>query len=178
MTRISGVGLALAIGFTSRSAAAIVGGTIDSGDSAVVAVLGSDGQGDFTVCSGTIIQVTSGVASVVTAASCCNTIVPSVVVTGDDYSVGEGYVSNPSSAVPPAYPIIASSVQWDPRFNPNVSAPIDDFCMLRFNAPVGTSVLAVATGSDGVVVGANVAYVGFGVTSESNQTNTKRQKVT
>jgi hypothetical protein len=130
------------------------------------------------VCSGTIVKVANGFAYVLTAATCCTPSAPSVVVMGNDYSVGEAYINSPSSAVPPTYAVIPSSVKWDPNFNPSSPTPVDDFCMLRFNAPAGTLAYSVATGSDGLSLGSTIRYVGFGVTSSADMTSSQRRQVT
>src|SRR5262249_40486120 len=56
----------------------IVYGTNDTAHTAVVALLGPV-QGGYTECSGTIVQVCNGVASVLTAAHCCDQGAPSIV---------------------------------------------------------------------------------------------------
>jgi hypothetical protein len=170
-------GLALAVLLRAPIAAAIVNGTIDTGDSAVVAVLVSDGQGGYGACSGTVVSVANGLASVITAGTCCSPLLPTIVVTGNDYSVGEAYVANPSAAVAPAYPVIASSVKIDTKFNANSGSAADDFCMLRFAAPSALAALPVALGADNLSPGVSVRYVGFGVTRSGDQTSSQRRTV-
>jgi uncharacterized protein (TIGR03382 family) len=155
----------------------IVYGTADTANphTAVVALLNPD-SGGYDQCSGTIVQVKAGVASVLTAAHCCNQTQPTVVVMSSDYSVGVPYVSGSmSTPAAPAYAVIASSVKYDTAYNGNASAPVDDFCMLQFNAPATATSIPVATGSDGLAVGSLVDYVGFGVTTDAtNNSNTIR----
>jgi hypothetical protein len=45
------------------------------------------------------VNVSSGVASVLTAATCCTTPPPTIAVMGNDYGAGEAYLANPPSAV-------------------------------------------------------------------------------
>jgi hypothetical protein len=177
MKRSLAAGVLVALWLWAPDAPAIENGTLDNGDAAVVAVLASDGQGGFGACSGTVVGVANGLASVLTAASCCSPLVPTIVVTGRDYSAGEAYVANPSSALPPAYAVIASSVKVDPRYVPGVVSATDDFCMLRFAAPANLVSLPVAVGADGLTPGVSIRYVGFGITSINNQTNTQRYTV-
>jgi len=82
MKRPFACGVLVALLLWAPRAPAIVNGTVDTGDPAVVALLASDGQGAFSVCSGTIVGVADGLASVLTAASCCSSVVPTIVVTG------------------------------------------------------------------------------------------------
>jgi hypothetical protein len=169
-------GVLLALSLWAPSAAAIVNGTADTTDSAVVALLASDGQGDFSVCSGTVVGVANGLASVLTAAHCCSSLVPAIVVTGNDYSAGEAYLANPSSSLPPAYPVIASSVKVDPKWDSRAETASDDFCMLRFAAPATLAPLPIALGVDNLTPGVSLKYVGFGSTGV-NPPNSKRFSV-
>jgi len=159
---------------SAHTSAPIVYGSADTAHTAVVALL-APLQGGFSECSGTIVQVTSGVASVLTAAHCCNQGAPTIVVMSDDYGAS---VSSIKSSHPPApaYAVIAGSVRWDQGYDENALAPVDDFCMLQFDAPAGTPVIPVATGSDGLAPNIAVEYVGFG-TTESNQNNSLREHV-
>jgi len=120
----------------------------------------------------------NGLASVLTAASCCSSLVPTIVVIGNDYSTGEAYPPNPSSALPPASAVIASSVKADPRYEPRAGSAIDDFCMLRFAAPANLAALPVSVGADDLAPGVSIKYVGFGVTASSDQTSSQRRSVT
>jgi MYXO-CTERM domain-containing protein len=158
-------------GPTAETQSRIVYGTADTTHTAVVALLNPDGGG-YDECSGTIVQVANGIASVLTAAHCCNDTQPTIVIMSSDYSVGVPYI-NSSNPPAPTYAVITSSVQYDPGYNGNAAAPIDDFCMLQFNAPASTPVIPVATGNDGLAVGTTVEYVGFG-TTQNNQDNTLR----
>ena len=121
----------------------------------------------------------SGIGSVLTAAHCCNQTQPSIVVLSNDYSGSVQYISS-SSPQAPAYAVIAGSVQWDMNYNGNATAPIDDFCMLQFNAPANTPVIPVAMGTDSLTLGDMVEYVGFGLDQQDEanpngpNTNTKR----
>ena len=162
-------------GPVGSSSSPIVYGTADTANphTAVVALLAPDGSG-YDQCSGTIIQVKAGLATVLTAAHCCNNTQPSIVVMSNDYSGSVNYISS-SSPPAPAYAVIASSVKFDPSYNGSASAPIDDFCLLQFNAPAGTPSIPVAVGTDGLAVGSKVDYVGFGVTTDAtNNSNTIR----
>jgi hypothetical protein len=162
-------------GPVDRSTSRIVYGTPDTTHTAVVAVLSADNSGVYT-CTGTVVQVTSGVAYILTAAHCCTAPEPSMVVIGSDYAVGLNYLMNSSTSPlqPPMFAVIPGSVKADSGYNPNASAPVHDFCMLQAILPAGTPVIPVATGSDGLAVGVTVEYVGFGVTGSSTagQNNT------
>jgi MYXO-CTERM domain-containing protein len=156
----------------ASGAARIVYGTADTTHTAVVALLNPD-HGGYDECSGTIVQVCNGVASVLTAAHCCNSTQPTTVVMASDYNVGVQYIGS-ANPPPPTYAVIASSVQWDHSYNGNSSSPIDDFCMLQFNAPANTAVIPVAVGNDNLTLGTTVEYSGFG-TTQNNQNNTLRE---
>jgi hypothetical protein len=166
-------------GPVEQSAERIVNGTVDSTHTAVVALVIPSSQG-VGACTGTVVQVKSGVGYVLTAAHCCggegDGSSPSHVVVGSDYGTAIDAVANGTAVPSNAYPVIAGSVSWDPSYDVNASTPVGDFCMLKFNAPTGQAVIPVATGSDGLAVGTTVEYVGFGVTgsSSSGQSNTKR----
>jgi hypothetical protein len=166
---------------TGETGEAIVNGTLDRTHSAVVSILIVDtsapNQG-FNECSGSIVQVASGVGTVLTAAHCCGgdssapNLVPSIVVIDSDYGPYENEIGNANPS-PPAYPVVTGSVQWDQQYNGNDH----DFCMLQFSgAPPSTPTLALPTSSDdGLSVGVKVEYVGFGATSGSaNDSNSRR----
>jgi MYXO-CTERM domain-containing protein len=157
---------------TAQTQERIVYGTPDTAHTAVVAVL-SPAPGGFAQCSGTIVQVCGGVAYVLTAAHCCRGAQPTVVVMGDDYGPGVPYISSPDPP-PPAFGVIPGSVQWDNGYDPAALTPIDDFCVLAFYAPPGTPAIPVATGDDGLALGALVEYVGFG-TTQDDPNNTLRR---
>jgi hypothetical protein len=73
------------------------------------------------------------------------------------------------------YPVLAGSVQADPAYDSSASAPIDDFCMLQVaGLPDGVASIPVATCADGLVLGEQVEYVGFGAT-QTNPNNTARR---
>jgi secreted trypsin-like serine protease len=156
---------------TAETQSRIVYGTADTTHTAVVSLLAPT-RGGYTECSGTIVQVSNGVASVLTAAHCCDDGAPTIVVMSSDYRSSADHLSS-SRPRAPAYAVIAGSVAYDGGYHGRASAPVDDFCMLQFNAPPGTPTIPVAVGSDGLTPGETVEYVGFG-TTQSDQNNTLR----
>jgi MYXO-CTERM domain-containing protein len=147
---------------------AIAYGTSDgTKHTAVVALLADAGGGSFTECSGSIVQVKNGQAYVLTAAHCCKDGAPTIVVAGNDYSVGEQYIfgGNPQ---PPSYKVTAGSAYWDTLYNQYDH----DFCMLKFaiSGNVATLALPASCSSDGVANGAQLEHVGFGMTQNDNPT--------
>jgi len=158
---------------TGRSQSAIAYGTADSTHTAVVSVLGDAGGGSFDECSGTIVQVKSGNAYVLTAAHCCNAVTPTVVVMSSDYSTGESAVVNGTAPTPPSYAVVTGSVWFDALYN----GTDHDFCMLEFPAPAGAAVIPVAQpGADGLALGVEVEHVGFGETDTSNSNTGRRHE--
>ena len=156
---------------------AIVGGTSDTAHTAVASLLAVvDQQGDYSECSGTVVQVKNGDAYVLTAASCCvgGTPAPSLVVLASDYSSYVQYLGSPNPP-PPAYAVLGNSVVYDASFDVN-SPGSNDFCMLKFaGATASTPVIPLPqSGADGLTVGTPIEYVGLGVTSASNQSNSSR----
>ena len=147
------------------SRSAIAYGTLDTTHTAVVAVLAPVTSTELEECTGTIVQVSGGNGYVLTAAHCCNTYVPTVVVVSNDYTDGEQYLSS-GTPVPPAYRVVPSSVSYDPMYNGNASQPDHDFCMLQFSgATASTPTIALPTSTnDGLQVGSQIEHVGFGVT--------------
>jgi hypothetical protein len=146
-------------------------GAADSVHTAVVAVLSPVGSNSVQECSGSIVKVANGNGYVLTAAHCCNTYAPTVVVVSNDYSVGEQYVFAPPP-LPPAYPVVSGSAYYDSLFN----ATDHDFCMLKFSgASAAMGVLAVPSSSaDGLQLGVPIEHIGFGVTEDSGS-NTQRR---
>src|SRR4051812_31170755 len=69
----------------SQAHAAIAYGAADSAHDAVVALLADEGVGAYSLCTGTIVQIRSGQAYVLTAAHCCNQTPPSLAVVANDY---------------------------------------------------------------------------------------------
>jgi MYXO-CTERM domain-containing protein len=136
---------------------------------AVVALLANAGGGSFTECSGSIVQVKNGHAYVLTAAHCCNQGAPTIVVAGNDYSVGEQYLFGGTPQAP-SYAVTAGSAYYDSSYNQQDH----DFCMLKF--AVGSAATLGLPGScatDGVTNGVMVEHVGFGMT-DTNANNTGR----
>jgi len=158
---------------TGRTQSAIAYGTADSTHTAVVSVLANAGGSSFDECSGTIVQVKSGDAYVLTAAHCCNATTPTVVVMSSDYSVGESAVVSGTAPTPPAYAVVSGSVWFDAQYN----GTDHDFCMLKFPAPAGAAVIPVAQpGADGLALGVEVEHVGFGVTDTSTGNTGRRHE--
>src|SRR4051794_40737941 len=159
---VFGCGDPAAISPPAQTRQAIAYGTLDTTHDAVVAVLGDAGGGSFTECSGGLVQVKNGIGYVLTAAHCCNSSVPSLVVLSNDYSSSLQYLGS-TSPQPPAYAVLGSSVYYDSQYN----LQDRDFCMLKFNAPAGSAVIPVPAGADGLTTNASVEYVGFGVTDNN-----------
>jgi hypothetical protein len=154
---------------TTRSTIAY--GTVDATHTAVVSVLAPVGTQSLQECSGSLVGVTSGTGYVLTAAHCCNTFTPSIVVAGNDYSVGEAYLSGAAPSAP-AYAVVPGSVYYDAQY----AGADHDFCMLEFSgASAGMATLALPTSaSDGLAIGTHIEHVGFGMT-DTNTTNSRRR---
>ena len=157
----------------ATGAAPIVYGTPDTAHSAVVALfLAPDAYSLGAICSGTIVQVRGATAYVLTAAHCCNdsTLMPQYVVAADDYAPYLDVM--PTTVAPPVYAVTPGSVVPDPAYN-----DFDhDFCMLRFQgASSATPTIPVAQpGGAAIVTGAQVEFVGFGVTEQSQDNSLRR----
>ncbi len=147
-------------------------GTLDTRHTAVVAVLSPVGTTALQECTGSIVALKGGEGYVLTAAHCCNTYVPTIVVASSDYAVGEQYLSG-GTPTPPAYAVVAGSVYYDAAFD---NAGGHDFCMLRVaGAGAGLATLALpASASDGLQLGSQVEHVGFGFT-DTTTGNTQRR---
>jgi hypothetical protein len=156
-------------GDAERAGGAIAFGTADTAHTAVVAILG-EVSGGFTECSGTIVQVTSGHADVLTAAHCCSSGAPSIVVVASDYTVGEQYLGTATAPAPPAYAVMPGSVYYDAAYD---GQGAHDFCMLEIPAP-GAAAIPVAVGTDGLTVGSPIQHVGFGITDVNQNNSTRR----
>jgi len=154
---------------TSR--APIAYGTADVKHTAVVSVLAPVGSDSLQECSGSIVKVANATGYVLTAAHCCNTYVPTLVVVASDYAIGENDLGGGTPS-PPVYPVVPGSVFYDAQYTGNDH----DFCLLAFaGATAGTATLALPTSaSDGLVLGSEVEHVGFGMT-ESSTTNSGRR---
>lgn len=155
-------------------------GNADTTHTAVVAVLSPANVQSFQECSGSIVQVQGEIATVLTAAHCCNTYVPTVVVAFGDYSIGEDAVLGGSFS-PPVYSVVAGSVYYDPLYSAS-NGQDHDFCLLQFSgAHSSTATLALppATG-DGLTFAStsppasSIEHIGFGQTDTSTG-NTQRR---
>jgi hypothetical protein len=150
-------------------------GTLDASHTAVAAVLSPVGSSDFQECTGSIVAVARGEGYVLTAAHCCNSFVPTVVVASNDYSVGEATLGG-ATPVPPVYGVVPGSVYYDAEYD---GAGGHDFCLLRF-AGADTTIATLAlpsSSSDGLQLGSQVQHVGFGITDTTNN-NTQRRSAT
>ncbi|HXX70326.1 MAG TPA: trypsin-like serine protease [Polyangiaceae bacterium] len=158
-------------GPTASRSGAIAYGTADTTHTAVVAVLAPVGTTELEECTGTIVQVENGNGFVLTAAHCCNTYVPTVIVASENYAVGEQYVLG-GTPVPPVYGVVPSSVYYDALYD----GADHDFCMLQFSgATTSTPTIALPSSSgDGLELGSAVEHVGYGETQTST-TNTLRR---
>jgi secreted trypsin-like serine protease len=147
-------------------------GTLDTRHTAVVALLSPVGTSELQECSGSIVAVTGGEGYVLTAAHCCNTYPPTIVVASNDYAAGEAYLSGGVPAAP-VYGVARGSVYYDASYD---NAGGHDFCMLRFaGAGTGLATLELPTSaSDGLQLGSQVEHVGFGLT-EATAMNTQRR---
>jgi MYXO-CTERM domain-containing protein len=127
----------------------IINGTQDNAHTAVVALFSQQSE-----CTGTILQVKGGNGYVLTAAHCCTAQdMPQWVLTGVDYD-------NPTAV----YGVVPGSVTQDPGYNP--ATLLHDFCMLQFSgAPANMPFIPPATSQaqDGLQVGSQVEFVGYGV---------------
>jgi hypothetical protein len=141
---------------------AIVNGQLDTTHTAVVAVLGNNFE-----CSGTIVQVKSGVGYVLTAAHCCTpSMVPEVVVVGNDYQSGQQHA------------VVGGSVLANSCYQ-SFPGSTDDVCMLKFSNAAGLPVIpAMTPAEDNLAVGTDVTYVGYGLTAAPpGGGNSKRRSV-
>jgi len=147
-------------------------GTLDTRHTAVVALLSPVGTTELQECSGSIVAVTGGQGYVLTAAHCCNTHPPTIVVASNDYTVGEAYLSG-GVPTPPVYGVVPGSVYYDASYD---SAGGHDFCMLKLAAAgAGLATLALPTStSDGLQLDSQVEHVGFGITDATTM-NTQRR---
>jgi secreted trypsin-like serine protease len=147
-------------------------GTLDTRHTAVVALLSPVGTSELQECSGSIVAVTGGEGYVLTAAHCCNTYPPTIVVASNDYTVGEAYLSGGVPAAP-VYAVVRGSVYYDASYD---NAGGHDFCMLRFaGAGTGLATLELPTSaSDGLQLGSQLEHVGFGITDTTTM-NTQRR---
>jgi hypothetical protein len=149
-------------------------GTPDSKHTAVVTVLEPAGSNEFAECSGSIVKVSGGKATVLTAAHCCNTNAPTIVSASADYTAGEqALFGGPIN--PPVYAVDASSIYYDAQFDMSNLQNGHDFCMFQFatSASLPTLALPPSCPNDGVADGVQVEHVGFGET-DTNMNNTGR----
>jgi hypothetical protein len=146
-------------------------GTADTTHTAVVAVLSLVGSSSLQECSGSLVQVTSTTGYVLTAAHCCNTHVPTIVVASSDYTVGESYLLGGTPS-PPVYSVVPGSVFYDAQY----TGADHDFCMLKIaGAAAHMATLALPTSSgDGLALNEPIEHVGFGIT-DANATNSGRR---
>jgi Trypsin len=171
-------------GPVGRASSRIIDGSPDTTHTAVVAILANAGQNSFDECSGSIVAVQNGNGYVLTAAHCCggepgNPVTPGVVILANDYSSYENDIGIASS-MPPAYAVVPGSVSWDQSYDPNSATPTNDFCMLQFSgADASTPTISLPTSAnDGLALGVEVEYSGFGVTDgNGNNNNSKRNHV-
>jgi hypothetical protein len=145
-------------------------GSLDTTHTAVVALLSPVGTTQVQECTGSIVGVSGGVGSVLTAAHCCNTYPPTVVVVSSSYVAGEQYISGGTPA-PPAYRVVAGSVYYDALYSQDMELD-HDFCMLKFaGAPANTATLALPSATDGLGLGSEIEHVGYGQTQNGSNSN-------
>jgi hypothetical protein len=152
-------------------------GTADTTHTAVVALLSPVNGTELQECSGSVVGVSGGHGFVLTAAHCCNTYPPTVVVLSSNYTVGEQYI-NPDGSTgatqPPVYPVVAGSVSYDPQYA--ADSELDhDFCVLQFSgAPSGTATLALPSASDGLQLDDAIEHLGYGATADAGANAVRR----
>jgi trypsin len=143
----------------SRQAQAVVGGTADDGDPAVVAFL----AGGWPECTGTLI----GSRTVLTAGHCANALGDSV-----PYEVAFG-----SDAAHPTRKLAVASQVLHPQYSGE--GKDYDFALLELASPAdGVAPLPLSTAPlTAADVGASIRHVGFGVSDPEQGTGrgTKRQ---
>jgi hypothetical protein len=130
--------------------AAIVGGTLDTINTPVVAVIGEI-DGNTTQCSGTIVQVAGGEGYVLGSAHCGE---PQYVIEALDLEYCEG--GGGSCTI---HPVVDSAVHplWTGGYE-------YDFRMMRFSGAGPTTPVATLVGaSDTLTVGQAIEVSGFGV---------------
>ena len=163
-------------GPSASNSSRVAYGVLDSTHTAVVSLLAPVGTTELEECSGSIVRVSGGEGDVLTAAHCCNVYVPTLVVVAADYAIGEPYLTSGTPA-PPVYPVVPGSVWYDAAYSQDNQLD-HDFCMLRFSgAPANTATLALPSTTDGLVLGAEIEHVGFGLTDASS-TNSQRRSGT
>jgi MYXO-CTERM domain-containing protein len=146
---------------TESSQEAIVGGSVEPGLDAVVALFSNSGG----VCSGTIIAKNGSTGYVLTAAHCENM---DFVIQADDYNDCFGQGNSECQAV---YEV-AEQI-YHPQYNNNAPENGYDFSLIRFTgANASTPVIPAAQPSDGVSGSSSgLLAVGYGITSGVTQAN-------
>jgi hypothetical protein len=147
-------------------------GTLDTTHAAVVAVLAPITSTELQQCTGSVVLVSGGNGYVLTAAHCCNTYVPTVIVAANSYAAGEQYLGG-GVPQPPSYAVVSGSVYYDTLYSQDMGLD-HDFCMLKFSgAPANMATLALPPPSgDGLELGSPVDHIGYGLTQ--NGANTQR----
>ena len=106
-------------------------GALDATHTAVVALLSPVGTTQLQQCTGSVVRVSGGQGTVLTAAHCCNTFIPTVVVAASSYVGGKQSLGG-GTPQPPSYAVVPGSVYYDALYAQD-SGLDHDFCMLAFS---------------------------------------------
>ena len=155
---------------------AIVGGTSDTADPAVVLVVAQDNQGNESLCTGEVLSP----HVVLTAAHCVD---PASVGSGMSFSIFLGSDINGSQGNDQSLYVSAKSTHYDTQFNLNNLQGGHDVGIVVTSGAINVTPLAINRSPlSASARGASVRFVGYGVTSASDTNGTtagtKRQTTT
>jgi hypothetical protein len=151
---------------SSSSAAPIIGGALDAGDPAVVALARVQGNQVTSLCSGTLVSPTV----VLTAAHC---VVPVSSGSPGPVSAGSLYAVFGETIGSPASTAAVYAVDWDPAFGGSAPDP-HDLAVAILAAPVSVLPAPVSAAGVGLQPGQQVRIAGYGLTAaQGGQAGTK-----
>jgi MYXO-CTERM domain-containing protein len=166
----------------ATSSAPIFGGTVDTGNEAVMALVHQMGTTGANVCTGTTIAKVGASGIFLTAAHCVSltqngkVVVPVKVAATDELYVIPGPDWETSLRAGLYYGV--SAVTMHPQYDGNVNTPYD-LALVRFvGATASTPVIPTVTAAEDAALAAGTPFtlVGFGKT-ETNANNSQRRKV-
>jgi hypothetical protein len=141
---------------TGTSSLAITSGTVDDGDAAVVALLGSDGA---PYCSGTLIS-------------------PHVVLTAAHCVASQVTVAFGADAGSPTATIAVATMRADPAYQIAASPDVALAVLVDAAPSAATPVAILAPGAGALAPGASARIVGFGQDGPGGAEGTKRSGAT